>query len=258
MNIRTWRRFGRLVRPHGRLLQKLDDYPASILVSGCQRSGGTMLADAFVSHSEIVDFAWSGDAELDGALVLAGRVDLDGNGRYCFQSTYLNEEYLAYLGSTVPYKLIWLVRNPHSVVTSMLYNWKRFALNELFIYCGARYLDHDAAKRFARLGLSSVRPIVRACLSYRAKVDQLLALSELLPDTTLLPIEYEYLVTSKEAALRTLCRFVGLPYEPSMGDRINTGSLKKSSRLSDKDRTIVEDLCEQDYTAALEVVRRRQ
>jgi hypothetical protein len=209
-----------------------------------------MLAGAITDHPEIEDFAWSKDAELDGALILSGEVDPPDAGRYCFQTTYLNEEYPAYLNATAPFRLVWLLRNPRSVVYSMLYNWRRFALNELFTYCGAKYLAEPEARRFAKWGLPAVRPITRACLSYKAKIRQAMHLSGQLPDDAMLPVEYETLVSEKEQVLREICDFADLVYHPSMGDRINTRSLDKARQLTAGETRTIEQLCDEDYEAA--------
>ena len=172
-NIKTWQKFAKHVRSNGcNLLSRLDEFPNSVLVSGCQRSGGTMLA-GIITHSEgMTDFAWSKDDELDGALILSGYADCVPEGRYCFQTTYLNECVTEYYRHTPDFKLIWLLRNPYSVVYSLLHNWKRFALNELFLGCGINLLPEDARRRYERYGLIAINRLTRACLSYNAKISQ--------------------------------------------------------------------------------------
>ena len=54
------------------LLPALGNFDSPILVAGCQRSGGTMLAFALSRHREVVDFKWSQDAELHAALIEIG------------------------------------------------------------------------------------------------------------------------------------------------------------------------------------------
>ena len=73
--------------------------------------------------------ALTADDELDAALALAGLIDLPVGSRYCFQTTYLNECYADYRMLGPGQRLIWVLRNPYSVVYSMLYNWGRFALD---------------------------------------------------------------------------------------------------------------------------------
>ena len=75
-------------------------------MSGCQRSGGTMLAGILSKSDGIVDFAWSKDDELDAALILSGYEDHVAQGRYCFQTTFLNECYQEYFEHTPDFKLI--------------------------------------------------------------------------------------------------------------------------------------------------------
>ena len=118
----SWRQFDRHVRPGGcSLLRRLDDFPNAILVAGCQRSGTTILSRVLTQSEGMVEYSFGKDDELDAALILSGRVEHEPAGRYCFQTTYLNncvQEYFAHS----EYKLVWALRNPFSVVYSMLHN----------------------------------------------------------------------------------------------------------------------------------------
>ena len=95
--IKTWQQFSRDVRNKGcRLFDHLGDYPEPVLVTGCQRSGTTLLSQ-ILRHSEgFVNFQTRKDDELDAALILCGREKFYGDGRYCFQTTYVNECYHEY------------------------------------------------------------------------------------------------------------------------------------------------------------------
>jgi len=254
MLIHTWKQFGRKARPQKNLLAHTNKYPNPVFISGCQRSGGTMLAKIITSHNAITDFSWSKDAELDAATLLCGLMNVPSIGRSCFQTTYLNEQYFEFTQITEPFKLVWLVRNPDSVVCSMLYNWKRFALNELFISCGQKLLDDKQRTKFDRWGIWSVKPIERACLSYVAKVRQIESLSKALPKDQLLVIEYESLVQSSTSTLKTICDFLELPWTPEFGSEINQKSLKKADRISDGERAIIKDMCGRAYTQAKELI----
>ena len=250
MKIRTWPKFARKIRPRGNLLTQLDEFPDSILVSGCQRSGGTMLAKCISGHSQMTDFAWSRDAELDGALLLSGYAKLPPKGRYCFQTTYLNEQYCEYDKISEPFKLIWLVRNPISVVYSMVHNWRRFALNELFQSCGDELLNGVDRTRYNRWGVLGVKPVSRACLAYNGKVNQLRELSAKLPESSMMVLEYETLVADKHAALAAICSFTQLDLEDGFGATINTASLNKAERISPDERELVTHLCSDAYMQA--------
>ncbi len=123
------------------LLHRIDEFPDSVLVTGCQRSGTTALARAINASPAMVDYRFGRDDELDAAQILAGRVDHVPRGRYCFQTTYLNQCYGEYLEHRSPQRIVWVLRNPYSVVYSMVYNWGRFAFNELFAACGSPLLE---------------------------------------------------------------------------------------------------------------------
>lgn len=132
-NFRTWQRFHHGPRQEpGPLTKTLASYPDAVLVAGCQRSGTTMLTRVIARSRAFRGLALTHDDELDAAITLAGYLELPRDKRYCFQTTYLNERYPEYRAMGAGQKLIWVLRNPASVVYSMVYNWKRFALNELY------------------------------------------------------------------------------------------------------------------------------
>ena len=134
--VKNWAEFHRIVkRPERALLGRLDDYDGSVLVAGCQRSGTTAVARLLSRSHDVADHTFGHDDELDGALLLAGYVDRFTSGKHCFQTTYLNDWFPEYFDHEA-FRLIWIVREPRSVVHSMLYNWKRGALNRLFDACG--------------------------------------------------------------------------------------------------------------------------
>jgi len=88
----TWKKFAPEVRPGGcNLLARLDEFPNSILVSGCQRSGTTMLLRLITQSEGMVNYWFGRDDELDAALILSGFEPHTPHGRYSFQTTYLNE-----------------------------------------------------------------------------------------------------------------------------------------------------------------------
>ena len=209
-----------------------------------------MLARVITSHNTITDFSWSKDAELDAALLLSGQKTIGTVGRSCFQTTFLNEQYFELAQITKPFKLIWLVRNPDSVVCSMLYNWKRFALNELFMSCGKDLLEEEQIAKLKRWGILSVKPIQRACLSYAGKVQQLEQLNNLLSKDRILIVEYESLVQNSTYTLKTICEFLDLDWNPEFGNEINRKSLEKANRISDKERSIISDMCGEAYGRA--------
>lgn len=249
MSARQWKQFAAKVRP-GRtdLLRSLPNFPDSILVAGCQRSGGTMLANAITQHVDIASFGWSKDAELDAARLLSGEsvseFKVVQNKRYCFQTTYLNEQAPEYLEHVDGMHLIWLIRNPHSVVYSMVHNWKKFALNEVFLACGTHLLDDKNANRLQTFGVWSIPPVYRAAYAYLGKLEQAKMLSEKLPSRRMAICEYEEIVTRKPEMLQKLFEFCDLAVgDNKIGSEISVRSLKKAAGLSLKSRAIVDDLC---------------
>src|SRR5690606_4816997 len=68
-----WPRFHREVRGEGRrLLCRLDRFPDAVLISGCQRSGTTMLSRIIRESAGMANYRRRDDDELDAALILAG------------------------------------------------------------------------------------------------------------------------------------------------------------------------------------------
>jgi hypothetical protein len=248
--IHSWRQFDRRVRPRGcTLLSRLDDFPGAILVAGCQRSGTTILARVLTQSEGMVNYWFGKDDELDAALILSGQVELDPVGRYCFQTTYLNncvEEYFAHSY----YKLIWVLRNPFSVVFSMLHNWRRAALNRLFRSCGAMSLAGGEKRRYELLGTLGVRRIRKACLSYNARVSQVFELKTRLDSDRLMVVDYKDLVEEKAHFLPRIYQFAGLEFNEQYLHKIRSDSLNKSLGQSRSEAEMVEKLCLPVYQAA--------
>lgn len=251
--VTAWRRFSRDVRTQGiSLLSDLDRYPDSILVAGCQRSGTTMLARLLTDSDGMVTYSFGVDDELDAALMLSGRVAKPAEGRYCFQTTYLNEAFHEYAEHIDSFRLIWVIRNPFSVVHSFLYNWSGFALNELFEGCGVTHLGPSALKRYRRFGSLGVTKVEKACAAYAGKTAQIFHLSGELPTERLLVIEYDKLVREKSVQLPKIYDFVELDYRSAYADAIHSKSLKKRAELADNIVNLVEAQCVPVYKKAIE------
>lgn len=243
-DIKTWKQFSRRVRKNRpRLLKQLDQFPNSILVAGCQRSGTTILSRV-ITHSEgMVNYWFGKDDELDAALILSGKVAHSPKGRYCFQTTYLNECYEEYFEHQGGYKLIWVLRNPYSVVYSLMYNWRRWTLNELFEGCGTQLLEGRMAVRYKHFGVIGVPRLVKACLAYNGKVSQLFRLKRKLSPREILVIEYDNMVNDVESQLDKIYRFVNLPYKKEYSGRIHKKSTHKKTGLSENEIKMVEKFC---------------
>lgn len=254
-----WKTFARDVRSKGcGLLGHLGDYPDSILVSGCQRSGTTVLSRLFRLSPEIASISTSVDDELLGANMLAGQTAADEAGRYCFQTTYLNECYREYFSQSAPFKLVWVVRNPYSVVYSMLYNWRRFPLNELFESCGVHLLSGKPYERYRRFGALGVNPLTRACLGYAGKQEQIISIARELGSSRLFVVDYDDLVSQKEELIPELFRFAELPYDPRYSEMLASTSLGKEKRLTRRERNIIKEECEPVYERVRKLVTTNQ
>lgn len=252
--IKTWPRFARSVRSkQDKLLNRLEDFPDSILIAGCQRSGTTMLARIITQSEGMVNYWFGPDDELDAALILSGNVKHEPHGRYCFQTTYLNECYPEYFEHKT-FRMIWVLRNPHSVVYSMLHNWRRFALNELFDSCAAQMLDDRYKRRYEMFGNFGVPRLLRACHAYNAKTSQIRQLRAQLDENRLQVVDYDQLVRNKASILPRIYEFLALPYKIEYERAIKSSSLTKSSRAGGREHNAVEQLCMPVYNGLLEFV----
>jgi hypothetical protein len=242
--IKSWQQFARHVRRDGcKLLAKLDDFPDAVLVAGCQRSGTTILARTITASAGMVDYRFGKDDELDAALILSGRVKHDTKGRYCFQTTYLNECYPEYFEHAERQRIIWVIRNPYSVIYSLVYHWKRFAFNELFDSCGVSQMTGNDGIRFEHFGRFGIGRIRRACYSYNGKTRQLFEIYRRLGSERVLVVDYDDIVQRKDDWLPKIYRFIQHPYHRAYSDGIHQRSVKKAERLSAKERKTIEQLC---------------
>ena len=235
------------------MLKRLDDFPEAILVAGCQRSGTTAIARMITDSDGMAKYRFGPDDELDAALILSAYVDHEPKGRYCFQTTYLNnchEEYLQHRN----YKLIWVLRTPRSVVYSMLHNWKRGALNRLFHTCGSTLLGERAKERYERFGIFAFSRLTKACLSYNAKVSQVFVLKERLRADQLLIVDYDDLTSSQDRVLPVMYDFAGLPFKNEYSAKIHSKSRDKAEGLSKKARATTESTCLPVYDEARKLI----
>ena len=246
--IKTWKQFAKCVRSHDcNLLLKLREFSDSVLVAGCQRSGTTAIANIITTSGGMTNYWFGKDSELDAALLLSGDASHIGGGRFCFQTTYLNECVDEYINNIGNYKLIWIVRNPHSVVCSMLHNWGSFAFNELFDACGYKLLPDKDNRRYKKFGKYAVSKIRRGCLSYNAKTMQVLMLRERIPKDDLLIVDYDNLVENSQAKLETIYNFIDLPFKNNYSDKLKSTSINKYQKLSSKQIQYISDLCLETY-----------
>jgi len=220
-----------------------SEYPDAIYVAGCQRAGTTMMSRILSSSQGMMTYQYTSDDELDAALILAGFVTGPKGGRVCFQTTYLNEHFVKYQQLSAQSQLIWVIRNPQSVVYSMVYSWRRFALNELFEACGLNHLDQREHRRYENIGRLAISPIVRACCAYDGKNLQLPQILKMLGTKRTMVVEYDDIVSQPHKVLPLVYRFVGLEFDPDYASKIHKESLKKQHRLSTNQQRIINDRC---------------
>lgn len=249
--ITSWKDFARLVRSKGcRLLKQLDRFPNSILITGCQRSGTTILSRIITQSEGMVNYRCGKDDELDAALLLAGVNTTSQPGRYCFQTTYLNECYHEYYRFAGEHRIVWVLRNPYSVVYSMLYNWRRFAFEELFKNCGLPLCEERVKRRYKLFGKFGVSGPCRASHAYLGKTKQLIQLHSKIPARNLLVVEYDELVANREIILPLVYDFLDLPYQSVYASKLRTSSLDKKKFLKDREIRIIRQICEPVYNEA--------
>lgn len=247
--IHSWGDFHDVVKTPGRnLLAQLDDFGDCVLVAGCQRSGTAALARLFRSSRSIVDHTFAHSAELDGAVLLAGQATRALGGRHCFQTTYLNDRYVEYFAHE-DFRLIWMLREPRSVVYSMLHHWKRAALTRLYDACGAHSVAPPAdTGALRRLWLGPSR-LFQACASYIGKTAQTAALRKGLGERLAI-VDYDELVARKTTLLPQLCEFARVRYTPALAASFEADTTQRSVPLRGKEAAHVEELCVDIYERA--------
>lgn len=253
--LNSWKEFEKHVRVAGYpLLARLDEFRDSILVAGCQRSGTTMLAKVITESRGIRNFWFGVDPCMDGGLLLSGYLPHQPEGRYCFQTTHVDEKYEEYLEHS-DYRMVWCLRNPRSVVYSLVYNWSTWGLNVTFDRCGLedRELQGAESMAYRLVGPRAVSRIERGCHIYNVKVQQIFELKNRLPADRLAIVDYDELVRNKHEMLPAIYEFIDLEYDPSYADKILETSIDKASRLSEKEVAVIDRLCEPTYERAREL-----
>jgi hypothetical protein len=199
-----------------------------------------MLTRIIASSSGFWRLALTQDDELDAALALCGQVDLPLQARYCFQTTYLNERYSEYATLRPAQRLIWVLRDPHSVVHSMVYNWKRFALAELYAACGAP--DSPRPYQPWRPWRRGPSRLEMACHAYRGKTRQILEIARRVPAAQLFVVDYDQLVQSPHEWLPRIFDFIHEPYREAYAQGVRSSSLKKAQDLTPAERHRIDEV----------------
>jgi hypothetical protein len=248
--IATWAQFHRSVKPGRKLLARLERFPDPVLVAGCQRSGTTATTRLLARAEGVGDYRFGKDDELDAALLLSGYADLPVTGRACFQTTYLNDrldEYFEHDG----FRLVWLIREPRSVVYSMLFNWRRGALRRLYAACGRA--EDTRAPAFRGFDADLLRSsFEKACAAYAAKTAQVFELTRRLGSDRVLVLDYNDLVLDKEQLLPALFAFAGLPFRRELGEGLHSQALSRA-RWSDRQAERIDMTCRPVYERAREL-----
>jgi hypothetical protein len=239
------------------LLARLDEFPDAILVAGCQRSGTTAICRIVKEALDMPTDRITKDDELDAALILSGVEQPKYRGRSCFQTTYLNERVTEYAEHS-DFKLIWVLRQPHAVIRSMLHNWRRAALRRLFHGCGSQALEGAAKDRYERFGTLFISRLTMACHSYNVKTAQIHYLSTILSPDRLAIVDYDLLLQDKEQQLLRLLGFAGLPLRAELLDRFKRPTKRRSAPLSKASAEQVTQLCQQEYDRASALAERWQ
>lgn len=251
--IRNWQNFEKRIRSLGQpLLRELDQYPDAVLVAGCQRSGTTAVTRIIREAGNMESFQFTSDDELDAALILSGNQPFKTNQRACFQTTYLNDSYMEYLEHS-NYRLVWILRRPEAVACSMLYNWKRDALNRLFHTCGSSLLNDAEMRRYKLFGAPGFSRLHKICISYNSKTSQIHRIATGVPKKRLLILDYDDLVLNAQPRLKRLFSFLEIPYNSSFETALHSKSIHNSQKLPAHYQRKVTDYCQSTYQLALEL-----
>jgi hypothetical protein len=249
--IESWGAFHRVVKPGRKLLARLERFPDAVLVAGCQRSGTTATTRLLARAEGVGDYRFGKDDELDAALLLSGYADLPATGRACLQTTYLNdrlEEYFEHDG----FRLVWLIREPRSVIYSMLFNWRRGALRRLYAACGRAEEKAQSSPWLGMDGDLFRSSFEMACAAYAAKTAQIFELARRLGSDRFLVLDYNDLVLDKERLLPMLFRFAELPFRQDFIEGLHSQALSRA-RWSKRQAERIEATCRPVYERAREL-----
>jgi hypothetical protein len=241
----SWTEFEDLVAVRGRpLLARLDYYEDALLVAGCAWSGDTAIARLLKRTEGIADHGFGHDDELDGALLLAGHVDRFDPRRHCFQTTYLGQRFGEYFEHD-DFRLIFLLREPLSVVCAMLNSRKRAALDRLLPAGGGPPYPEGAS----RVPLAGASRLDKACAAYVESVARTAEIaSRLGPRVTI--VDYDELAARRARLLPQLFEFAGVPFDPELLSHLHGKSVHKGHTLAAWEAELVAQLAAPAYRRA--------
>ena len=253
--VRSWAGFDRRFRKDDvKLLANLPRYQDAVLIAGCQRSGTTVVTRILREAMAMPDLTFTRDDELDAALILTGAISFESESRCCFQTTYLNDHVDEYFEHD-DYRLIWIIRNPEAVVRSMLFNWRRGALNRLFRACGRHALDAAALKRFERFGVFGFPRAEMACLSYNVKTAQIHEIAARLGPERLYILDYDDLLDRSDTLLPDVFSFLSIPYDEQFQTRLRKPGKSGRKQLGDSLRARIQATCGHEYERAASLAK---
>ena len=209
------------------LLARLDDYSNALLIAGCDWSAVTAITHLFKRLPGFADSSWSHDDELGGALLLAGLSPYTASGRPCFQTTYLGERYREYFAHE-HFKLVWIVREPHAAVRSLLSRRERGLAPRAASGLAGKAEGQGASR------------LEKACAAYVASIRQTLDLKEQLGERVAV-IDYDELSADRNRLLPALCRFASVGCDASLLRHLHGRSVQKGV-LASFEAAIVDQL----------------
>jgi len=236
-SISDWKDFYEAFRGKGiPLLSRHRDYKESIYVTGCPRSGTSITTRIIGKSKSIV----SDPMEFSVALMLSGVQETpSATGRHCFHTTYIHNQYIEFLDLEPGDKIVWVIRNPESVIWSILYNWPSYVLDDLFSCCNQGYLHEHQVSRASKLE--------KACYSYLGKGEMLNNLVSSVLESRLYVLDYEDLVGKPELILPHLFDFLGIFYTEEYAQAIHRDSLNNKMGLNMEEQEMIFRLCQPVY-----------
>lgn len=218
------------------LLNRLDDYPDALLIAGCDWSATTAVTRLFKRLACFNDSSWGHDDELDGALLLAGLRQVPTGGRHCFQTSYVRERYYEYFAHD-DFRLIWIVREPHAAVSSLLGSRQKALPRRTALGLAGRSSGGQLASR-----------LDKACALYVASIHQTLELKERLGSRVAI-VDYDELANHRERLLPSLCKFAKVGCDAHLLRHLHGKSVRKGE-LAPWEAAIVDELALPAYRPA--------
>jgi len=197
----------------------------AIFIGGCSRSGTTLLREILDRHSRLA-------CGVETALLVPAfetrriaerceldRRELDALVRECSSVVEFAERFYAtYVTKGAP--LRWVDKSPYNIrVAQQLLSWfpnARFlhiVRDGRDVACSLRRHPRQRLVNTRVVEVETLRPIAEGAATWRAETSLGLALRA---HPRAHELRYEDLVTAPQASVRTICSFVGIPFETTM------------------------------------------